>query len=324
MYPLVARFLGATASAFRAGFMPTFPQARYWRLLCYENAQGNRNGNPYFTVDDLELRATVGGADQTGSGTAISSSNELGFTAGAAFDGANGVIWAAAAGPVGLYRSHWIGYDFGSGGTSTEVRELLFAKRPTTAGQQESVAVGLVDYSTDGTTWSRAWAFATPPTWGSGAESRVFAQPTTAQKRFWRILVTDVQGGSGNPVALSRVQFRGTAGGADLATGGVPFSSVELLGYPAKDAFDGTDGTFFHSDTNLPTESWIGYGWTTDQTINEVAIQMRSDAFGGRANQAPTAGKVQSSDDFDTWTDEWSFTSPATWSGTETRVFTRP
>jgi hypothetical protein len=280
--------------------------------------------NTYVTVDDIEFRATIGGADQVGStSNAISDSFLSPFFASQAFDGANGDIWAPNAGTIALYGTHWIGYDFGSGGTTTEVEEIAIAKRPTTAGADEAPAIGLVQYSPDNSTWTTAWSFVTPRTWGTGAETRVFSD--NPGKKFWRVRCLALQGGTSTPWATSRIQFRGTAGGADLATGGVPFASEHLSGYPALDAFDGTDGTFYHSQSDISVVlPWCGYAWPTAQDINEVAIQMRSDGFSGRADQAITSGVVQSSTDTQTWSDEWSFTSPATWSGTETRVFTRP
>jgi hypothetical protein len=300
------------------------PTARYWRLRISETQVQDPRTNPYTTIDDIEMRATISGADQivSSSGGIASSFFSGSFLTEYAFDGANGNVWAPDANTAN-YGTHWVGYDFGSGGTSTAVNEIAIAKRPTTAGAQEAPIIGALQYSSDATTWTTAWSFVTLPTWGTGAETRVFSSVTG--KRFWRIRCLEVQGGSGNPFATSKVRFRGTSGGSDLATGGIPIGSLWLSGYPPADAYDGTDGTFYHSNDNLSVLlPWVGYAWLTAQDINEVTIQMRSDGFGGRANQAITSGVVQSSEDYETWTDEWSFTSPATWSGTETRTFTRP
>lgn len=87
--------------------------AQYWRVLITDN-----NGDPsYVTVVDLELRASVGGADQTNAteiGLAYSASTEVnaGNRAGLAFDNDyTSTKWASNGQPT-VGSPQWIKVNF--------------------------------------------------------------------------------------------------------------------------------------------------------------------------------------------------------------------
>lgn len=86
--------------------------ARYWRLLITDN-----NGDlSYVTVADLELRATVGGADQTdasGIGMTYTASSEVNSSnkVGLAFDDAAGSKWASLGRPT-VGSPQWLKVNF--------------------------------------------------------------------------------------------------------------------------------------------------------------------------------------------------------------------
>lgn len=83
---------------------------RYWRFL-FSASVSDPN---YVTAGEIELHSTVGGADQTGSGTASADSEYTDWYASKAFadDGVNytSQCWSSGSG-----FPHWLKYDFGSG-----------------------------------------------------------------------------------------------------------------------------------------------------------------------------------------------------------------
>jgi hypothetical protein len=300
------------------------PTARYWRVLSLENV--SRGTTPAISCTELELRATVGGSDQTTTASNAISSSEFSasFLNDYAFDGVSGNFWVSQ---NSGYGTQWIGYDFGAGNDVT-VEEIVWSKRPDGFGVAESPIIALVQYSSDASTWTTYWAFVTPATWGTGSETRTFSRQTGSGKQFWRILVTSVQGGAGFPFSTAELEFRETSGGSDTTTGGIIFSIAANASYPNTMAFDditNVASNFFLASTAVSvTQNWIGYAYPTPLTINEVTIQVRGDSFG--ANEALLAATVQSSTDYTNWSTEWTITTPATWANnsTEVRTFTRP
>lgn len=143
--------------------------------------------------------------------------------------------------------------------------------------------------------------------------------------QYWRVIVDDVQGGAGTyPASFGNVEFRGSVGGADLATGGTAIAGPTNGSYPATNAFDANTATFWlGSGTVSGGNQWIGYNFGTPVQILDVALQVRPDAFG--ANEAVIAGRVQSSTDGVTWVTEWSFTTANSWvnNSTEQRSYPR-
>lgn len=120
---------------------------RYWRI--YVTAA---NGSTYTAICEVELRASAGGADETGSGTAASSSNYPTLTPDKAFDNstvqANG--WASNGGfPC------WLSYDFGAGVTK-EIVEVAIHFNVSGFLDQSPTAWSL-QYSDDNSAWTTAF-----------------------------------------------------------------------------------------------------------------------------------------------------------------------
>jgi hypothetical protein len=300
--------------------------ARYWRILVTDDQSGG--SVPAISADNIEMRATAGGSDMTTTASnAISDSDAGGsFIDDYAFDGINGQFWVSS-NAGGTYGTHWIGYDFGAG-NDVEVCEVTWSKRPDSFGRNEAPTIALVQYSDDASTWTTYWAFATLNDWPTGAETRTFTKPDGTDEVFWRIRATSVQGGSSFGWATGEVEMKETAGGSDVVVVGV-LQNGYALGSPSSSVpsqgFDDTTFTSFVSTNSLSTATnWLGFAFFAARTINEVTIQAYNNASG--ANNGITAGVVESSKDRVTWTEEWSFTTPATWvnSSTEVRTFTRP
>ena len=300
---------------------PSSSPHRYWRVRSLMNQTGGASVSAN-SCAELEFRATPGGADQTTGGTPSASTIFSGsFPASNAFDNNGATFWVSS-NIQADYGTHWIEYDFG---TPVYVREISWAKRPDSFGQNEGIILGAVQWSDNDLNWTSSWGFITPPNWPTGAQTRVFTKPAVPLvKRFWRVRVTACQGGSSTVPSFADVQFRGAPGGADLATGGQAIAS-RTAGYSVIDnAFDGSDTTFWFADAAVSSQPWIGYAFADETEIVEIALRNRNDSFG--AAQGITAGTVQSSLDGINYVDEWSFTSPATWvnNAAETRVFTKP
>jgi hypothetical protein len=123
---------------------------RFWRMMV-ESA----NGGSFTQVVEMELRASKGGPDQTGSGSgsAISGGDSVdGVNANKerAFDNDFGTGWNRHA-PGNVY----IGWDYGVG-----VRKILLQLWfKGSADYTWCPAVGTIDYSEDGIDWTPFYAF---------------------------------------------------------------------------------------------------------------------------------------------------------------------
>lgn len=314
--------LALMAGISASGIMKGTPIAgRYWRVLILAN-QGA--GTPSASsADKIEMRSSPGGSNLATNPTSAISSSEFGagFINDFAFDATSNYWVSADSG----YETQWIGYDFGS---DVEIQEIVWSKRPDSFGQNEAPTIGLVQYSPDLSNWTTSWVFVTPSTWGTGAETRTFTKVAGAQKYFWRIRPTAVQGGPTFPFSAAEIEMRTSVGGADQTTGGYVFSSAFNNSFPNFRAFDGNvsgGSNFALSAGNVPGGApFIGYTFLTPVEIVQIVYQVRGDSFG--ANEAIIAADVESSIDRLNWTTEWSFTFASTWvnNSTESRVATKP
>lgn len=132
---------------------------RYWRVL-WEGQGGDTA-----SIADIQLRSTSGGdVDLTGSGIAISSSENGSYINDNAFDDSMSSLWAAAAAD----NFQWIGYDFGVG-VSHEISKIIARARIGTYSNQ-AFSSAQFQYSEDGINWTTAFSSGTQTAWGSGDE----------------------------------------------------------------------------------------------------------------------------------------------------------
>lgn len=149
---------------------PVYPSARYWRILITETRS---SGTFWANVAEIELRATVGGSDQTGSGTAAASSvDSASFNADKAFDNSASTFWSSDGGAA---LPQWISYDFGAATTVLEVSIQAGndATRATRAPRDFQI-----QYSSDNSTWLTAATLTDVPAW-SASQSRLFTVDDT-------------------------------------------------------------------------------------------------------------------------------------------------
>jgi hypothetical protein len=134
--------------------------ARHWRIYVTAGF-----ATDYTTIAEIELRATHGGADQTGSGTASASSFFSGQPASNAFDNSASSSWTSGA----TSKPQWIAYDFGSG---NDVDIVQIALQSLASFQGRMPKDFALESSSDGSTWTTVKSFTDEPAWAS-AENRV-------------------------------------------------------------------------------------------------------------------------------------------------------
>lgn len=155
--------------------------ARYWRVRALTVQSGSN-----FALSEIELRATSGGADLTGSGTAISGGN---FNVGTnppsnCYDNNTATWWA---GPTNGVTDSWVGYDFGS---DVEVLEAVLTARNDTAFGQAPTNFA-IECSADNVTWTNVKGYVTSG-WTTGS-SQTFAVPAAPVGAPARVFAAGVQ-----------------------------------------------------------------------------------------------------------------------------------
>lgn len=138
----------------------------YWQIVISEIDSGDNA-----SAAEMEFRATPAGADQSSGGTASAESTFDGTTpASNAFDNNGGTIWACANVQLGN-QATWVQYQFGS---PVSVGQIAVQAR-TPSFFSQTVHIGSVRFSDDGSVYSTAWEF-TASTW-SAAQTQTFTDP---------------------------------------------------------------------------------------------------------------------------------------------------
>jgi hypothetical protein len=292
----------ATGSGTATGISPIPPQSTQWRVYC----TATQVAGSWFSLAEIEMRASVGGADQCTGGTASASGTGNSNGPANGFDNSNATIWQSGNGTM----PQWIQYTFAS---LVSVEELMLR---STSSAGDSPKDFQLQYF-DGAAW-QTYMTVTGTLWNA-SQSRTFPAPgNKVATDNWRLNVTAVQN-SGSFASIAEIALRSTSGGANQATGGTAFAqSVNTSQGTIAGAFDGNNATKWQaSNGTLP--QWIGYALTSDLSIVEVAITAPATNVG----DTPTAITVQRHNG-STWEDVWNFTTPATWTANEQRVFTKP
>jgi len=131
--------------------------ARYWRVLISET----RTTSSFFfaAIAEIEMRATAGGADQTGSGTALASSEVSNTAADQAFDNSPSTRWASGDSQP---APQWIAYDFGS---AVSVAQITIQSGDNAIRAARAPRSFEVQYSDDGADWNTATSFTDESAW---------------------------------------------------------------------------------------------------------------------------------------------------------------
>jgi hypothetical protein len=114
----------------------------YWRLNITEN-----NGEPAFlAISEVEMRATVGGADQCSGGTATASTSGGGAAANA-FDNSASTRWSTD----NLVLTGWLRYQFAA---PVDIVEYTIQAHPI--APDRSPKNWTLEYSDNGSSWTVA------------------------------------------------------------------------------------------------------------------------------------------------------------------------
>lgn len=278
---------------------------RYWRI--YVTAS---NGTTWHQIGaELELRQSIGGADESSVGTASASgqiSND--YAASKAFDNTAGTMWNAPA------ATGWLQFAFA---TNREVVEYTVAAR-NDGFLTDTPKNWTFEYSDNGTSWSTAHTVTNATGWSLG-EVRTYSFTTVGEHRYWRINVSANNGSAGN-VAIAEMELRASSGGADLTTPYPTLTSGDESSFPFINALDNNTSTFHQwSGSSLPKYGGVDFQAETKDIV-EIAITADSTYYA----RCPKDFNIQWSDDGSAWTTAWSVTGQTGWTSGQTRVFTSP
>lgn len=147
---------------------------------------------------------------------------------------------------------------------------------------------------------------------GFGKASAPGSPPPSSTQ--WRLNFTAQQDAT-KPVATYEVEMRATSGGADQCNGGTA-SASSSFGGAASAAFDNDFSTtsWIASSNSMP--QWLQYTFPSAVSVAELSITGQVLSNGS----APIAFDLQYWDGA-AWQTARSFTSPATWTNRETRLF---
>jgi hypothetical protein len=286
---------------------------RYWRLGITAV-----NGTGVIRVSDLEYRTSAGGADVTGSGTASASSSNIGRAPADAFDSDPATYWEANTG------NHWLKYDFGASNDKNVAEVAIVGGQASVTGSPKDFTI---EYSDDDTTYNGWLSVQGFTSWYEGQRNvfqttgPVADSSIASAVRYWRLLVKTI-GNSGSTAALTEMEMRSSAGGADQTGSGTANNGTGAAALSNfSNAFDNNTGTQWqHSLSGLSPDAWgyYDFGGGVTKTITEIALRSSS----SDANSAPVAFKIQRSDDSLRWaTPDINLSGITGWSTSQTRYF---
>jgi hypothetical protein len=272
-----------------------------WRINC----SATLNPGSWLSTSEVEMRATVGGADQCTGGTASASAQNATNVASRAFDNSTSTIYQSGTGTMPV----WLQYQFAAAVTVGEV----MIRSTNTAGDAPSSFT--IEYW-DGSAWQVAKTVA-GVLWKASQQKTfpIGSVKASSDASEWRVFITDNQG-SGTFSSIAEVELRATIGGADQCTGGTPWaSSVNFTQGSVAGGFDNSNSTKWQAvDATLP--QWLAYAFTTAPNVTELALTAPATNVG----DTPTVFRLQYHDS-EQWQDKYSIVTPATWTAGEQRVF---
>ena len=124
----------------------------YWRVRTDRNAATSSGSGGVTSVNEIEMRATPGGANLCTGGTAIALNVNASTPASRAFDGSLNYIDNST---VSLDDSQpwWIGYHFA---TPVDVQEVAIWRQQYSSGYVRAPGTVYIDYSDNGDDWTNA------------------------------------------------------------------------------------------------------------------------------------------------------------------------
>lgn len=277
-----------------------------WRI----NISAVASGVDWCSINKVEMRGTIGGADFCTGGTASASATQGGGLSfpSYAFDSNNSTQWKTGTATM----PQWLEYTFASSVAIAEVVITAGSFNTTDAPKDFTIQYY------DGSTWQTAKTV-TGASFISTTDSLKFPIGSTyaaSAADRWRIRI-DAKQNSGNWTGVSELEFRASAGGADECSGGTAFASSSGGSNPVANAFDNNTGTSWLTG-NTSLGGHVGYVLPTAKSIVQISMTSPS-----TANDSMTGFTVQYWNS-ESWATQWAETSIPTWSATQTRTFTKP
>lgn len=301
--------MGGLAMSSPADFLaspPTTGGHLFWRL----SIVGNDANNPSFA--EIEMARTAGGADFASTAVSLDASNGPG-TLGNTNDNDPATFWE-----VGVRASkEWVLFEFASATPLAELRVLprtgIFANQTPT--------VFFVNGSDDKVNWN-TYQICIADTWVSATE-QTFAVGSTpygtskSDARVWLMNITNSNGAAN--VGVWEMIFAASVSGAQLATGGRPFTNNVEFSTDGFDAFDNSLSTNWASQAGSPPTGIVGYAWPTPPT---VPIELRVATNDGTFNSEPRDWTVEWTADGITYTVAATVSSQTGWTPGAYRSYT--
>lgn len=162
--------LGETRVYADAGPAAPVGAFRYWRLHA-----GDNHADTYFSIAEIEMATSAGGANACTTGQAIFGDQRSSFPATQAFDGivSGNNCWSISRGAADAIADAWCGQDFGG---AYDPHELRLTARADGFSSHMPMSFA-VECSTDGASWQVAWVETDVASW-SAAEQRAFVRPS--------------------------------------------------------------------------------------------------------------------------------------------------
>ena len=145
---------------------------KYWRIV-FTGSRNYMGASGYVSLAEVEMRATVGGADQCSGGSSSADSfYASGYEASKAFDNNNASVWASNGGAF----PHWIKYTF-----AAPVSVAEFAIRAADAsydpGRYEIPDSFYLQWSDDNSAWTTAKTLTGQSSSWSNGQLKAFSVP---------------------------------------------------------------------------------------------------------------------------------------------------
>lgn len=293
-----------------ASGLPPSVAATHWRLIPV-GCEPGAGSVTWPVVATIEMAETPAGPDVCSGGTVISSGGwNSSHLASVAFDG-NPASYAQFVN-IGISGGGWLGYAFAA---AKVIREIRMSAWSSPDAMFRAV---VPQYSLDaGASWVSLEMIGPLAAW-SASEQRVIPQLTAMPKTRSTAVIWGVTLTSPGGAEVAEIEFRASAGGVNLCTGGVSFGTAETNGsVNIGNAYNGTNVGRWLANTPMSAH----YVFPSPPNPSHIAV--KSQASGGVTATAQS---------FDVWWSEDGLTRNTVlsvagqtgWIANETRVFAIP
>ncbi len=269
----------------------------YWRINIAAVAAGFS-----MEIAEIEMRATVGGADQCSGGTATASYtwNPASF----AFNDNALNEWTTN----GQANTGWIKYQFAS---PVDVAEYTIQASASHVSAPKNFTL---EYSDNDSDWYVADTVSNCLFLGERVKRTFTIGDTSDGYEYWRIKVSAHSAG-GERLRLQEIEFKAVVDGSDLTDAGETYNAAADYGWesPLQSFDNNTSTTWDTYGSSLP--NWIAFIFQSRVEIVQYTIQAEDDSY------APKDWTLEVSHDGTTWDTVDTVTGETSWGAPEKRTF---